>query len=307
VAPGGGDIVTRISRGSIEADIALYDLAAGWRLSPTFSIGVSAVIGRMDLSASSTGLLSDPLQFTVISMFDPRFSGPSAVPLTQTVSDGTDTSLAFSFGSSWRAHRSLVVAAAYRQGPRFSFEATSRDFSSGARRSFDNTFKIPDVAAAGLAWTPFSRHPSSGLQSLTFALDVERVEYGDRLEDFEEGQSILTSPIFVGKVSYAAESETEIRIGGEYGLSFTSWTLDLRAGFYTRHGGGIHLSSASGDPSLTGLSEALRQAETLADAETAEHYTLGAGVRFYALSVGLAADTSDQATRILASVTYDFK
>ncbi len=308
VAPDSGDIVTRTSQGSIEADIDVYDLAAGWRLSPSFSIGVSAVIGTMDLSALTTGLLSDPLQFTVVGMVDPRFSGSSATPLTRTTSDGSDTAMAFSFGSYWRAHPTLVVAAAYRQGPSFTFDAASEDLSSGTRQSFDNTVKIPDIAAAGLAWTPFSRNPSSGLQSLTSALDVERVEYSDRLEDFAEGQSIITSPIFVGEVSHDAEDETEVRIGGEYSVSFASWTLDLRAGFYTQHPGAIRLSGASGDPSsVIGLGDALTHAEDLEDEGTMEHYTLGGGARFYAFSFGLAADISDGTTSIVAGLTYDFK
>ncbi len=309
VTPSGGDEVTRISRGRLDADMALYNLAAGWRITPTFSAGGALVVGRLDLSAESEGLLADPLQFTVIGMTDPRFTGTAPEPLARTISDGSDTAFAFSFGTYWKPLRTLGVAAVFRRGPRFEIPSHSEDLSAGGgSESFTNVVKVPDRAALGVAWTPFVRHPSTRLQSLTFTCDVERVQYEDLLEGLRTGEDVLTRSDFVRKVSYTIEDATEVHLGGEYRISFLTWTLAIRGGLYTLEDPALHLQHASGDsPGLEGESKALQSSGFLDGDDAQVRGTLGMGARFYSLSFDVAADVGEEAARVAASVSYLFR
>ncbi|HET6371910.1 MAG TPA: hypothetical protein VFG76_01290, partial [Candidatus Polarisedimenticolia bacterium] len=136
VTPSGGDEVRRISRGHLEAELDLYHVAAGWKVSPRLSVGGAVVVGNLHLTAETTGLLADPLQFTTVGMVDPRFTGSTAEPLVRTRSDGSDISLGFTLGTQLRVHPTLVLATAYRKGPSFEIPATRRDLSTGRTHSF---------------------------------------------------------------------------------------------------------------------------------------------------------------------------
>lgn len=305
VAPGAGDEVVRISRGTLDADLELYDFAAGWRLTPTFSVGGSLVAGRLRLSSETVGLLADPLQFTGPGMSDPRFSGTMPAPLSVTRSSGSDMDFAFSFASWWRPHHTISVAAVYRQGARFGIPSTSRNLSTSTSASFSNVVSQPDTAVVGVAWTPFDRNPSAARQSLVFTLDLERVAYSDLLRGMRAGENVLTRSDFVRKVSYTASDATEAHLGMEFRRSFPSWTLALRGGLYTRQDGGPHLDRASGDVgALQGQSRAMKQGDFFRDRGTEWHETLGAGARFYSFSLDVAADLSDSVDRVVASLTY---
>ncbi|HEY3175377.1 MAG TPA: hypothetical protein VGK94_06390 [Candidatus Polarisedimenticolia bacterium] len=309
VTPGGGDEVLRISRGRLDLDMELYNLAAGWRLTPTFSVGGTFVVGTMKISSETVGLLADPLQITRAGMFDPRFSGPCAEPLYVTTSDGSDTGLGFVFGSAWKPIPSLAVATAYRRGPRFELSAESRDLSLATRSSFTNVVKVPDAAAAGLAWTPFLSHPSAVMQSLTFALDLERVEYSDLLDGLREREGILTRADVASNVSYDIGDAVEVRFGVEALRSFSTWTLALRGGLYTEHDQRLHLDGITDDPNspLAGQGKALREGGfLLPDGRTDWHATLGAGARLYALCWDLAIDLSDSAAQVVLTGVYRF-
>jgi len=305
--PSGGDNVLRISEGQLDAEVVLYDLAAGWRLTPTFAVGASLTAGRLSLSSETTGLLSDPLQFTGPGMSDPRFSGPAAAPLSRTRSDGTDTDFAFSFGAWWRPHPAVSVGTTYHRGPRFGIPATSRDLSAMTRERFTNVVKQPDTEAAGIVWTPFYRSASANLQTLTFALDLERIEYGDVLEGLRAGENVLTRSDFVRRVEYTADDALETHLGVEYRQSFLTWTLALRAGGYTEHDAGLRLSSASGDVgALQGQSRAMEEDGFLPGQHTRAHATFGAGARFYSLGFDVALDVSEHVHQLAASMTWRF-
>ncbi len=308
LTPSAGDEVILQSRGDLDIELELWDLAAGWRLTPGFAVGGAIGLGRLDLSSETTGSLGDPLQFTTVGMFDPRFSSPTPAPLVRTRSRGDDTHGIYSFGTYWRAHRSLSLATVYRKGPRFTIDASREDLSTGEKESFTNLVKMPDTAAVGLSWTPFVLHPSSGLQSLTMALDVERVEYSDLLEGMKPGENLLARPEIVGDVSYDLSDEIEVRLGAEYGMSFPTWTLFLRGGAYTEHQGSAQLESASGVPGVfRGQSDALLESDFFDGEETVIHGTIGFGADFYSVTFDLGADLSDTEDRMFASFKYRFR
>jgi len=305
ITPSAGDVVRRISEGHIDADLELYDLSAGWRLTPSFSVGGALILGRLQLSSRTVGLLADPLQFTGPGMFDPRFSGSAAAPLVETSSDGNDTDVAFSFGAWWRPHRDFSVATVYRQGTRFGVEAVSRDLATGARQAFVNVIKEPDVASVGLAWTPFGRSSSTNLQTLTFALDLSRVEYSDVLAGLRTGENVLTRSDFIRDVSYTADDAVEARLGMEYRRSFLTWTLAWRGGVYTEHDAGIHLTRAAGDVgALQGQARAMSQGEFFPGRDTELHGTLGVGARFYSVGFDLGVDLAEDYEQASVSMTW---
>lgn len=307
-APTPGDEIIRDSIGELEADITLYDLAAGWRMTPTFSVGGALVVGMLDVSSSTTGVLTDPLQFTLPGMADPRFSGPGGAPLVVMSSGGTDSDLGFSFGVQWRPHTSLWLATVYRSASEFEIRSTHEDLFAGGETSFSNVIRTPDSAAIGLAWTPFAASPSSTLQSLVLALDVERVGHSETLKGLRVGESILTSPYFVSDVSYDLEDSVEGRLGLEVRKTYPTWTLALRGGAYTEHAGVMHLEEMSGDVGqMQGQSDAMKRAGYYAEGDTELHGTMGAGARFYSFSFDVGVDFSDPLTQIVASATYRFR
>ena len=309
VTPGGHDEVRRISRGRLDIDLRQWDLSAGWRITPTFSVGGSIVGGLLDLSSETTGLLADPLQFTGPGMFDPRFSGSEAHRLLSTQSEGSDTAFAYQVGAWWRPHPSVALATTFRKGVRFEVDAVTRDYFAGTSDSFTNVLKVPDTAGLGVVWNPFTKHPSALLQSLTIALDIDRVNYSDLLEGLRTQQGILTNGQFTRKARYEIDDATEVHLGAELRQSYTTWTLAMRGGVYTDHDERLRPVEITDEPmsALSGQARALEEGGfMIPDGDTDFHVTLGAGARFYALSFDLAVDISDPLTQVIGSATYHF-
>ncbi len=305
VTPSGGDEILMTSRSDLDIAITRYDLGAGWRITPHFSVGGAVVVGQLDLSSSTTGSLADPLQFTVPGMFDPRFGGTAPMPLTKVRSGGSDTSVAYTFGAWWRAAPGVSLATAFTRGNRFSVPGTSRDLLTGSRRSFSDVIKVPDRASLGVAWNPFIHRASARLQSLTIACDLERVRYSDQLDGFVSRRTIMTDPRFVHRVRFDADDATEARLGAEYEEKFLTWTLAVRGGVYTAHDGRVHLADASGGPAvLRGFGSALESSDAYARDDTEVHATVGAGARFYGFTLDGAIDVAGSGTSVVVSTTF---
>ncbi|HKY33245.1 MAG TPA: hypothetical protein VJV23_11960 [Candidatus Polarisedimenticolia bacterium] len=307
VAPDSGAEVTLVSEGSLQARVALWEAGAGWRITPSFAAGAALSFGTLDLNASTTGSLSDPLQLTGPGMVDPRFGAPVPSPLRSTRTSGSDTDLAVSFGAWWKPASALSVATVFRQGARFDLEGRSRDQVPGGSTPFSTRLELPDTAAVGLAWTPLRGHPSAALQSLTLVLDVERVSRGGLASGVREGVNVLTSPMAVRTVTYESEDVTEARLGVEVRRSLPSWTLAVRGGLYTERVSAVRAVRIAGDvPPLEGHAEALSEAGFFEDEDDELHATLGAGFAFYALTLDLGADLSGEGSRFTASASYRF-
>ena len=309
VTPGGHDAVRRISRGRLDIDLRQWDFSAGWRLTPTFSVGGSLIWGILDLSSETTGLLADPLQFTEPGMLDPRFSGSDAEKLLSTRSQGRDRAVAYQFGTWWRPHAAVALATTYRKGVSFEVEAVRSDFFAGTTDSFTNTLKVPDVAAVGVVWHPFMRDSSAVLQSLTIALDVDRVEYSDLMEDLQTREGILTDRRFTRKATYEIDDALEAHLGVEVRRSFPAWTLAMRGGLYTDHDERLRPARFTDQPGspLAGQAGALEEGGFLIpDGDTDVHLTMGLGARFSTLSFDVALDLSDPVNQVVASATYHF-
>lgn len=309
VTPGGHDAVRRVSRGRLDIELDEWDLSVGWRLTPTFSIGGTIIMGMLDLSAETTGLLADPLELTGPGMFDPRFSGSTAETFLTTSSVGSDTATAYQFGTWWRPSPAWALATTFRKGVRFEVEGETRDHFLGTDDSFTNVLKIPDTAGVGVVWNPFTGDPSALLQSLTFAIDVDRVKYSDLEEDLRTHVGILTDKQFTRKATYDIDDATEVHLGMELRHSFSTWTLAMRGGAYTDHDERLKPADFSDAPgsALSGQARALDEGGfMIPDGDTDVHVTLGAGARFYALSFDLAVDLSDPVNQVIGSATYHF-
>lgn len=305
--PDGGVEVTHVSRGSMDARIALYDVGAGWRISPSFSAGVSLSAATIDLRTRTRGLLADPLQLTGPGMFDPRFGTSDPAPLLDTATSSGDTALAFSFGSWWRPSPALALATVFRRGPAFEANTSMRDKVTGARRRSGSRVRVPDAAAIGLAWNPFLAHPSSVLQSLVLLVDVERASGASLEGTVTARRTILTRDDAVRRVSAVVDGDTQVRVGMEVQRSYPDWTLALRAGAYNERDPVVRIEKLSGDvPPLEGQAAALREAGYLERPDTEVHVTAGAGFALWAVSFDLGLDVSSVDAQVAASATWRF-
>ena len=308
VTPNGGDEVVRISSGTLDTKSTNIALGAGFGITPDFWVGVTAYVSQLEVDAVSTGLLADPLQFTGPGMFDPRYQSSDPQPLRTTTTDGSDTGIGFSAGVFFRPHPTLGLATLYRGGPRYEIPAVTADLLTMTEASFTNTIKVPDRASIGMAWTPFLSHASSALRTLVFALDVERVEYSDLVDDFVPGRNILTSPDFVQSATFDAEDATEVHFGTEWRFIHPAWSLALRLGAYLDENASIHLTDISGDVgSLEGQSGALMDGGFFEETDSEVHATGGLGVAGQNFDLDLALDVSDPTTRVILSTRYRFR
>jgi hypothetical protein len=299
--------VTRVSRGSLDARLALYDAGAGWRLTPTFSAGASLVVGTLDLETRTVGLLADPLQLTGPGSVDPRFGSPVPAPLMETRTSSSDTALAFSFGSWWMPAQSLGVAAVFRKGPRFDASSGMRDEVTGHRISGNTIVRLPDTAAIGAAWKPFLGHPSSTLQSLVLALDVERASDASVEGIVTPRRTIHTMADTVRRVSAVVDGETQARLGVEVRRSYPGWTLALRGGAYNERTPVVRREALAGDMPMAEMeAAALTKAGFLERPDMRFHLTAGAGIAFYTFSLDLGLDVSPDDTQASVSTTYRF-
>jgi hypothetical protein len=291
----------------MDARITSYDVGAGWRLTPSFHAGATLAAATLDLTTRTTGLLSDPLQLTGPGMVDPRFGTLAPVPILDTRTAGSDTTLAFNFGSWWRPSPVIALAAVFRKGPRFDASTEVRDRVTGERRASDTTVRYPDTATLGVAWSPFLSHPSTMLRSLVLALDVERSSGASFEGTVSDGRTLLTRADAVQRVSAVLDGETQARLGMEVRRSYPAWTLALRGGAYNERAPVVRLEHLSGDvPPLEGQAEALREAGFLQRPDMEVHVTAGAGLSLYAVSFDLGVDVSSSEAQVAASATWRF-
>jgi len=309
-----GDV--RRAEGNIELDLVNWNLSAAYRVTENFRVGLTVSYGILSLDSSVVNSYVDPAG-TVIGV--PELAG---VPLEmyRTTSDDSDSDVTATVGLLWMITDTLAFGASYRQGGSFEVEEalssnrinagivpgaiSSTVFlnESGTVLTSDNStyvfgteFNVPDVAVAGISWTP--------LPQLTLALDATRIAYSDLLEGFNSRLNILTAGFQSDSdAAFTVDDQTNLHFGVEYTLPVIgeSTIVLLRAGYHQDKDNRVRSEFAPGGFGLGSN-------DNFPGAEDDDHYSVGAGVVVgNNFQLDAAADFSNRGTEAVLSLIYKF-
>jgi len=194
----------------VNLDAVTLGIGAGFKLTDTFSFGLS--IGMAQLDYDSTNRRFDSTQ-------DP-YPDPRE---WETVSD-TDNAEHYTVSLLWNPLEGFNIGLVYRMGPEFEavkqrYHWNDPDPWYALEWEHDHILKIPDVWGLGFSFR--------FLSNLTATLDINYIEYSDLADDFvnEEG---------VKDTDWKIDDEVEVRLGLEYIIDINETPLALRAGYYYR-------------------------------------------------------------------------
>jgi len=199
---------------SIDATIEAYGISAAYRISSTFSIGVTVQSTKIDLISSDVWVLD---HFNNVEF---RFPNPEEA-ITQLIdknvigteigldseSDPSDRDTTFNVGLLWNVSQKFSVGLVYRQGAEFDLQSTrfgsfeigciagatlpevecdkleftNERFSYSDRVLTPVSIKVPDTLSLGFAWRPTN--------TLLVSLDINNIGYSDstQVRDFTQG------------------------------------------------------------------------------------------------------------------------
>jgi long-chain fatty acid transport protein len=274
----GSAISTTEGSGAIDVMQTNLNASIGFRVSDRLAFGASLSYATLDVTSEVKNIVFDP---------DGNFTGQFVLEPTldtRTRINDTDRAFGYSLGALFRPAESFNLGAVYRRAPKFSVEevidpgldtdgdgtidqgidlfgvreALGGGAAGGAR--FRNEFNMPDSYGIGMSWRPY-RH-------LTFALDIERVEYSDLVDGYVPGINILTG----FDARFTADDATDYRLGGEY-VMFPAQgpTLAFRAGIFTQSDSTVRALS-------TGTTDSFATADSFPGRDREIHGTLGLGI-----------------------------
>jgi long-subunit fatty acid transport protein len=197
----------------VSLDAVTLGIGAGFKLTDTFSFGLSIGMAQLDYDVTNRRFDStlDPYP-------DPR--------AWEKVSK-TDNAEHYTASLLWNPFEGFNIGLVYRMGPEF--ETSKQRYSwydDGMGNQFyaleweyDHILKVPDVYGLGLSFR--------FLSNLTATLDVNYIEYSDLADDFVEENGVKDR-------SWKVDDEFEVRLGLEYIIDINQTPLALRAGYYYR-------------------------------------------------------------------------
>jgi long-subunit fatty acid transport protein len=224
----------------------------------------------------------------VQSIFGP--DDPTLVSATA-VQAGHDTAVSANLGAIWRSRNNRVSAGGtFRRGPRFTFTQQDHVLATQFNLTRVGRFKVPDVWAAGAAWT--------ASDTLRVLVDYDRVQYSQLKADFIDFQAIAS-----GRSSQLRiDNANEVHGGVEYRRNVGGRPVAWRIGGWFDPDHTVHYTpTAAGDEFDTLLSATLREGRNLV------HYTGGIGVGLPKRAVlDAATDLSSRTRSVTASLLLRF-
>lgn len=290
--------------GRISTDAVRWSASAALDVHPDFTFGAGLGYATLDLEASTTTHLEDPLEL-VVDPSHPRLPSQPTTALFGSRIDDSDTGFSWVAGILWHPDSLFAggrspwrFGVAFRKGARFTVREQTF-INETPDRALDTRIVEPDRYSVGASFRPTERW--------TIGLEAERIEYSDLLEDFEAGVNVLTGPgvggFFPvdpdGSVRFDADDAFVPRVGAAY--AFTAGTRVrgfVAAGLYRAPDGRVYLAEFNAaDPAVNA---AYLDAFRAGDDEN--HVTLGAGVSFARYDVHAGVDTWDGGLRLSVSV-----
>ncbi|RMG43757.1 MAG: hypothetical protein D6718_11445 [Acidobacteria bacterium] len=279
--PAGTEVVDQeaIAEADVATKIEQYNVAVSVALHRRFSIGLTAVFGRIDIDGRTDNLFRDR-------------SVTDSVPVLDyaTRIDDSDTALGANVGILWRPTDHLSFGAVYRRGLRFEVRETVPEVGANAPSvreqfgaEFANKIATPDSYGIGVAFRP--------TEPLTFFLDAVRVEYSDLLEGYIAGLNRITFPD--RETPFAVDDGTEIHFGVEKLFLAGSVPVAARIGVWT-------------DPDHRIRSTAPGLDQVFPAGDDLTHYSAGVGVTLDRIQFDFAVDRSRDSATMVASTIYRF-
>ena len=204
---------------SVSLDAVTLGIGAGFKLTDTFSLGLSVGMAQLDYDVK--GRAYDPAETS--------YPNPHE---WDNVSD-TDNALHYTVSLLWNPFESLSIGLVYRMGPEFEtvkqrikwfdLDGTpdTGDEFYGLEWEHDHILKVPDVYGLGFSYR--------FLSNFTATLDINYIEYSDLADDFVEWESGGATTN-----NWTVEDEAEVRLGLEFIFDVNQTPLALRAGYYFR-------------------------------------------------------------------------
>ena len=291
--------------GSGSTEVVYWNATAAYEPHPDFSIGLTLSYAMLDMQVSTSTDVVDPLGL-YLDPGHPRLPSQPTTDIYRTEIDDSDSDLAYTFGFHWHPRSSFPggkapfgLGARFRKGARLG--AREETFLNGLPdRTFENAIAVPDSFAIGGGFRLAER--------LLLAVEVERVEYSDQLEEYESGVNYFTSGRVTDgsfgtdpnrAVTYDVDDGTLYKAGLEYVLPLGSGggrELAIRGGFARVPDRRIHMKEFnSTDPEVNAMYRAAFPA-----GDDLNLFSGGVGVRFGASTFQLTGQTSDAGTQIAA-------
>lgn len=278
-------------RNRMDAEIDSYGLAAARRAGRGVSLGASVSYARLRLDSLAERFL--PPLFCDAPVCPPL--GESELANSQTQA-GDDGDWSFSLGALWQSpDRTWSAGAVFRRGPGFDLATRSRsELPRDDPLFFEpldgrGVFHVPDVYGVGLAWRPTDRY--------TVALDYDRVEYSDLLDDFTDIFRLDT--LFPGADpelgAFRIDDAHEIHLGGEAWIPRGDRAISVRLGLWY-----------DPDHTLRFEGENVAYRAVFRGGSDQVHWTGGLGVAFRALQLDVAFDHSERSSILSVSAGRRF-
>lgn len=245
----------------------------------TYGVAGAWQIGKLSLGATARYQTFREAAFTYRVTPTGDFSS-IAVQATADLSGGQvklkdEKDVTFTGGFKFAPTDKISIGGVYKQGPKFTSptyiasESTHFDFAKLA----DTTFHVPDVYGLGVSFRP--------IPVLTVNLDAVHVGYSNLVDDF-----VATNADVRGiDTPFKANDVTELHVGGEYFFS-TKIPFALRAGYWRDPAHTVVYNGPLNQP------EGVAEAILFPERESANHYSIGAGLAWPKFQVDAAYDTT---------------
>jgi len=211
---------SQFQKNNVNLDAVTLGIGAGFKLTDTFSLGLSIGMAQLDYDVRTREYDSTDASYPNEKDKD-------------TVSE-TDNAEHYTVSLLWNPLEGFNIGLVYRMGPEF--EATKTrwqyyDPTPGSPHSGDEVYwqewehdhilKVPDVYGLGFSYR--------FLSNFTATLDINYIEYSDLADDFVEWESGGAT-----SQNWTVDDEVEVRLGLEYIIDINQTPLALRAGYYYR-------------------------------------------------------------------------
>lgn len=317
------EIVERYSicntvEGGLKTELVRYNVGVSYSFADDFSLGLTATMATLDMDSEVINRSEDPRG--VLSSSHPRADaggGLLAPIVTRTAISDSDSAIAYTVGLHWHPDKAfpggispLRLGLVYRRGAELGVSETSSTLVSGAfvqDSVFENTLREPDRVGIGMSYELKHRW--------TFALDAERIEFSDLLENYRSGLNLLTSSsITTASVNFNftnpvfdVDDATVLHAGVEFfSRTRAGWGYMVRGGYYNAPDNRIRLTEVSVSGSNAAAIEGLLR-DTFRGGEEVDHFTAGFSLNTPAgLHMQFAGDFADTGNEFLASAIYRF-